>query len=659
MKVGKRLWIFPGNVAQVIRKISESKEIDRIVWYQTVIVSYIMTPVGLAEALINYYTRRAMGQPFDLVLSTSVVITLFSLAIQLVALFNMKRQAQIHMISLLSSAIVLLSAAPNTFALINPSWQILLIMLLIAVTRVDQVMFIYVGVCALLLNVWSYSEDITRLQGVGLVSYLSQLMLLVVSLAVGLIQNRIHGNLIKNDIRQIKKTEQQNQQLKRVHAQIVKEEKRLVYLSQYDPLTKLPNRRMFMEKLEDLCQPDSDTFAVVFIDLDNFKRINDTMGHHVGDLYLTEVSRRMKRSVRDGDILGRLGGDEFALIVHHYRGRQDVADYVATIRGSFSDVFTFGQYETRSTSSFGIAVYPDDAMSATELLKSADMALYEIKKSGKNDVVFFNYLMKDKLISELQLENDLTNALSNQELYLDYQPLFQLHNHCISGFEALLRWRRSNNEIIAPLIFIPIAEKMGMIEEIGMWVLRQACQKVAGWQNRYQRGIRVAVNISAIQMRNPLFAEHVAEIIRSEGAEAALIEFEITESVFINDIDQAIAMIQKLTALGVHVVLDDFGTGYSSLSYLKQLPIDTLKIDQSFMRGLIDEPRNQRIISSLIDMMHGMNIAVVTEGVEEESQLRYLAEHECDRAQGFFLSEPLNETELDGFLRQQVLLPRD
>ncbi|MFT8317568.1 MAG: bifunctional diguanylate cyclase/phosphodiesterase [Sporolactobacillus sp.] len=648
----KKLWIFPGNVSQVIKNISHAENINKIIWYQTVLVSYIMTPLGIGQAIINYYTRSSLGQSLPLILTTSLIMLLSSLFIQLVALLNIKRKFQIHIISILSGMIVLLNVIPNHSMFGSLSWLILFIMMLITVTRMDKVMFFYVSICAIIINSFTYSGEITVLHEIGLVNYLTQCLLLLVTLVVGLIENRIYANLVKNDLGRIQALKRKNKALQQANDRIKEEENKLSYLSNYDPLTRLPNRRMFMERLESLCRKCTGEFAVVFIDLDNFKRINDTMGHYVGDLYLSEVGRRLNSKIREGDILGRLGGDEFALIACHYYGRQDLFDYVSAIKDCFNHRFTFGKYETRSTSSFGISLYPNDAQDAIELLKTADMALYEIKGIGKNNVVFFNHYMKEKLLFNTQTEQDLTEALNKKELYLNYQPLFRLDNNHISGFEALLRWKKENGEVVEPLKFIPIAEKMGLIEAIGIWVLRCACRKINELKKRYQTDFTIAVNVSTVQMKNPLFIEHVAKVIHSEKIDASLIEMEITESVFIDDIDRVISTIRSLKDLGIRMVLDDFGSGYSSLNYLKQLPIDALKIDKSFTDGLNGIGKDQKIIASLIELMHNMNISVVTEGVEKENQLAYLKKHACDKVQGFLLSMPLSETEMEDFIQK-------
>ncbi|MFT8928780.1 MAG: EAL domain-containing protein [Sporolactobacillus sp.] len=652
--MNKNRWVFPGNVAQVITKISQSENMDQISWYETVLVSYIMAPIGFVQSVLNFYVRRSLDQSIAVAAISTLLIAVFSIVIQIVALRHMSHRLQIHAIGLLGSGIILLSIVPGYFIFVNSSWQILLIMLLITVMRMDKVMFLYVSITALCINGVALSERSNGLHGLHLLNYFTQCLFLIVALIVGLIENRIYRNLINNDLVRIERLKRKNEAMRLANQQIQIKEEKLLHLSNYDPLTNLPNRRLFMRTLKRFCQTSGDAFAVVFIDLDNFKRINDTMGHHIGDLYLTEVSRRMKEHIREGDILGRLGGDEFALIAWHYHGQESLIDCVRELQDSFKEVFSFGKYETRATSSFGIACFPSDATNAIDLLKAADTALYEIKRSIKNNMIFFNQTMKEKLLLDVHMEKALRSALQNGELFLTFQPLFRVEQTQLSGFEALLRWRTAEGRVIEPLQFIPIAEKTGMIEEIGRWVLRQACRKINEVNARYKTRLSIAVNVSTVQMKNPLFADQVNDIIRSEKTDASLIDLEITESVFIGDMDQAIKAINKLIAQGVHVVLDDFGTGYSSLNYLKQLPVDTLKIDKSFTDGLLTGQRDKRIVAALIELMHSMTIRVVTEGVEDASQLAFLTESTCDEVQGFLLSKPLNELELNRFLQEHL-----
>jgi len=423
----------------------------------------------------------------------------------------------------------------------------------------------------------------------------------------------------------------------------------------YDTLTGLANRNLVQDRLNQALaysHRHDCGLAVLFIDLDHFKNINDSLGHDAGDLLLTEVASRLSGNVREGDTVARQGGDEFVLILSEIREDTDVPVVAQKILKAMSAPFDIGGRELHITCSIGIASYPKDGEDRQTLLKNADAAMYSAKKLGRNNTQYYSAEMNVKAMERLVLENGLHHALERAEFLLHYQPQVDLRSGEIAGMEALVRWQHPKLGLVSPAMFIPVAEDSGLIVELGEWVLRTACAQNKAWQLAGLKPISVAVNLSARQFRQPDLVEKVAAILDETGLDPACLELELTESLVMQDVEKTIATLGKLKAMGIKLSIDDFGTGYSSLSYLKRFPIDTLKIDQSFVRDITTDPDDAAIAKSIISMAHDMQLRVIAEGVETEAQKLFLQQRHCDEMQGYLFSRPVPAAEFETLFRE-------
>lgn len=419
---------------------------------------------------------------------------------------------------------------------------------------------------------------------------------------------------------------------------------RIEQQANYDTLTGLANRSLLNDRLQQaiLAAASYGTrLAVVFVDLDRFKFINDSLGHHVGDELLRAMAERLKSSVRESDTVARLGGDEFVLLINGQGDPEAVAVVLERMLSDISQPWTIAQGDFNVTCSIGVALYPDDGESADTLLKHADSAMYRAKEKGRNNFQFFTAELNALITQRLELENKLRRALEREQFTLHYQPRIDMQTRRIVGAEALIRWQVADHEIVPPAKFIPIAEEIGLIAPIGKWVLRTACEQNKAWQDAGFEPFVVSVNVSARQFRQDSFVQVVAEVLQETGLEARYLEIELTESAVMHDAEQFIAMLGELNDLGVQISLDDFGTGYSSLSYLKRLPVDRLKVDRSFVQDIATDADDATIVRTIIALGHNLGLKVVAEGVETEQQLEFLRTNHCDELQGYYFAMPM------------------
>jgi diguanylate cyclase (GGDEF)-like protein/PAS domain S-box-containing protein len=422
-------------------------------------------------------------------------------------------------------------------------------------------------------------------------------------------------------------------------------EARVRRLAHYDELTGLPNRSMFHQRVgRALARARRRTrqLAILFIDLDRFKNINDTLGHDAGDRVLEEIATRLRGCLRETDTVGRLGGDEFVVLIEEVAEPAEVALVAQKVLAEVARPITLSQQEVHITASIGISTYPADSQDMQGLMKNADISMYRAKEQGKNNYQFYSAQMNVHTLERLAMESDLRRALERDEFLLHYQPKIDLATGSIGGMEALIRWRHPVKGLVPPLQFIPLAEETGLIVPIGQWVLRTACAQTKAWQAGGLSPLRVAVNLSARQFSQDSLLEDVARVLAETGLEAPLLELEITESMVMRNPAHAVALLDSLKAMGVHLSIDDFGTGYSSLSYLKRFPIDNLKIDRSFIQDLPADGEDAAITRAIIAMAHSLRLTVVAEGVETEKQRTFLHQHGCNEMQGFLFSKPLS-----------------
>ena len=436
-------------------------------------------------------------------------------------------------------------------------------------------------------------------------------------------------------------------------------EERLQHLAHHDPLTGLPNRVLLQDRLNQAMR-EADRLermvAVMFLDLDRFKTINDTLGHHMGDALLQAAAGRLTNCLRPGDTVSRLGGDEFTVILANLAHVDDVTRVAQKIMEQFIAPFRIGGRDLFVSTSIGVTLYPLDEKDAASLLKDADIAMYRAKELGRNQFQFYTPELNVRAARRLELETGLWRAIERQEFVLHYQPLVDLKTGNIRGMEALLRWQHPEFGLVPPLDFIPLAEETGLIVPIGEWVLKTACAQIKTWHDAGFPALHVAVNLSSKQLRNKKLIDAVKRSLDAAGLEACYLDVELTESVLMQDMDLATTILKELKAVGVSVSLDDFGTGYSSLSYLKRFPIDYLKIDRSFVHDITQDSFGAGLVQAIIAMANVLKIKVIAEGVETREQMEFLRRHGCDITQGYYCSRPLAVETFTDLLRDWDIL---
>jgi len=438
------------------------------------------------------------------------------------------------------------------------------------------------------------------------------------------------------------------------------DEAKILYHAHYDPLTDLPNRTLFFDRLSnaiEAARDDDRLVALLFIDLDRFKVVNDSFGHIVGDRLLKMAAERLKACVRETDVVARYGGDEFAALTEHTVARlggdeftiilQDIAEPhdSAVVAGrvieALSEPFQLNRFEAFIGASVGITTFPSDGDDAITMLRNADMAMYRAKESGRNAYRFFTPEMNAAAVARMDLQNDLHRALERGEFSVVYQPIFEPATARVAGAEALIRWNHPTRGLVPPDQFIPLAEDTGLIVPIGEWVLRTACAEASVWQEMGWPGLGISVNLSRRQLQRNLSQDDVRQVLVETGLPAHLLAFEITESLIMDDTDHALSWFKAIKDMGISLSIDDFGTGYSSLGYLKHFPVDVVKIDRSFVSDLDVAGGDVALIEGIIALAHSLGLRVVAEGVETTEQLEFLRSHKCDLAQGYLFSKPL------------------
>ncbi|HEX4599719.1 MAG TPA: EAL domain-containing protein, partial [Burkholderiaceae bacterium] len=461
---------------------------------------------------------------------------------------------------------------------------------------------------------------------------------------------REHGEQLEHRV------EQRTLELSQANALLAQEARerqlaaqRIEFLAYYDGLTGLPNRTLFARLLEQgisQAKRSGKRLALLFVDLDRFKQINDTLGHDAGDQLLEQVAQRLKACLRESDAVARLGGDEFVVMLTELGEESRAATVAEKVLGAVSRGVTLNAMEFRITASVGISTYPDHGTDESELMKHADIAMYRAKEDGRNLFRFYNAQLNTSSLERLALESSLRRALERNELRLHYQPKVDSKQGAVIGVEALLRWQHPDLGVVPPAKFIPIAEETGLIVPIGEWVLRAACEQHVRW---YQAGlppVSVAVNLSPRQFGDELLLETVESVLTETGMEPARLQLEITESTLMQNPKSAVATLMAFKKIGVRLAIDDFGTGYSSLASLKLFPVDTIKVDRSFIRDLAHDTDDQGIVDAIIAMGRALGLTVVAEGVETREQVEFLGAHQCDQFQGFYFSKPVPASEL-------------
>lgn len=418
---------------------------------------------------------------------------------------------------------------------------------------------------------------------------------------------------------------------------------------------------MLLKKALEEAKRHDRLMAIMFLDLDRFKRINDSLGHNVGDLLLKCVGDRISETLRKGDstarfgaipsnTLSRLGGDEFIILLSEMSDVQDATNVAQRVLHSLSRPFVIGEHEIFITASIGVTIFPHNGQDVETLLKNSDTAMYKAKERGRNNIQLYSAPMGTAVSNTLDMETKLRKALDRQEFVLHYQPQVDIQTGEILGTEALVRWQRPGNKIISPAEFIPLAEEIGMIGELGEWVLLEACRQNKEWQDMGYCDLRVAVNLSALQFRERNVSRDVTKALELSGLDPSYLELELTESAIMQNVEATLVSLRSFKEMGVTIAIDDFGTGYSSLSYLRRFPLDALKIDRSFIKDMVVNQDDDALATAIIAMAHSLELRVVAEGIETEKQLHLLFSKRCDHGQGYLFSQPLPKDRMEKFL---------
>jgi diguanylate cyclase (GGDEF)-like protein len=435
-------------------------------------------------------------------------------------------------------------------------------------------------------------------------------------------------------------------------------QKDLARLETTDALTGLANRRFFMEDLAhtlSIADRQMRQAALVMIDLDRFQMLNDSLGHQFGDELLIKVAERLNTLSDEKVMVAYSGGDEFMVCQQHVENIDDVINLLAQIKQCFEEPFAVQGEEHSITATMGVAVYPQSGLDADTLLRNADVALYRAKEQGRNTYQFYTDGMQDGEVMRLELDKDLNHAVANDEFVLYFQPQLDLNDSSINSVEALIRWQHPRRGLLPPVDFIPLAEESGRITDIGRWVVMAACRQLAKWQKGPYSHLRIAVNLSGRELDDESIVDHIQEALESNGVPASRLEVELTEEIFIQNIEHNLNQLTKLHKLGVHLAIDDFGVGYSSLGYLRDFPVDLLKIDRSFITDVTERHDDAVITRAVINLAHNLGIQVVAEGVETHEQLTFLKNHRCDLIQGYLISRPIPAGELERALSAGLL----
>ena len=434
----------------------------------------------------------------------------------------------------------------------------------------------------------------------------------------------------------------------------------MAFSAQHDFLTGLPNRMLLNDRVEQaivLALRHGKKVGVLFLDLDGFKHLNDSLGHPSGDKLLQSMAKRLLGCVRGSDTVSRQGGDEFVVVLSEMEHLEDAAIKATRILQAVAEPHWIRQQEFHVTTSIGVSVYPDDGLNAEMLIKNADTAMYEAKENGRHCYKFFEAAMNDRAVERQSIEEGLRRALERQEFSLLYQPKVNLRTMAITGAEGLIRWTHPVRGLLSPAQFIPVAEDCGLILPIGRWVLREACMQARAWRDSGLSAGTMAVNISALELRDENFLEGVLEVLGDTGLDPRFLELELTESVLMKRAESTESILKTLSAAGVQLAVDDFGTGYSSLSYLKKFPINALKIDQSFVRQITSFPDETAIVTAIISMGRSLNLRVVAEGVVTQEEVAFLQAHECEEAQGYYFSRPVSGQQFANLLKTGISQP--
>jgi diguanylate cyclase (GGDEF) domain len=467
-----------------------------------------------------------------------------------------------------------------------------------------------------------------------------------------IIRDRKIGGKVNNTYKELKDTKEE---LKKQFDELLEKDAKIKYLAYHDSLTKLWNKSYLIKKLCEIVDLENEDvkFALLFLDIGDFKNTNDILGHHYGDQLLILIAKKLHKIIGDKCSIYRWGGDEFIVLLENYNEKTEVISLADSIINNLNDEFRIDEKKVYVSLNIGVAIYPYDANDINHIIKNSEVAMYEAKKLGKNKYRFYDKMIFEKIYRKDIIEKHLRNSIKNNELSVKYQPQYNIETKRVVGYEALLRWNSKELGEVSPEEFINVAEESGIIVLLGEWILNESCKQNSKW---IQKGIKniIAINISPIQFEQRDFVDIVRNALKENNLEPELLELEITETSLIKSLDKSIKTIEKLKKIGVKVSLDDFGTGYSSLNYLKNLPLDNLKIDKSFINDIVISDNSKYILTGIIQLAHMLNLRVIAEGIETDEQYEILKDINCDIAQGFLFSKPISNKEIEKLIYKET-----
>ncbi len=643
------------TIPGVINAINALEDADNISKYENILVSIFASNLLYIAAVANFIVRYIIySENLTNCLIDSIIFLLLGIMFDVITRVNLKTYLVTFYIAILSF-LTFIFIAVNFYYIIGPAlWTAGFIQLLLAMIRITRTM-LYYTVAAILIGYFHILYQF--LHGLSFqidtFYYVIQIILFLILFVVAASVHKINIERYKLINRQLEEVTEKKEEITSLYEEIAASEEEIKQLAYHDHLTGLPNLRCFNEQLNhsiNMANRTEKIFSIMFLDLDSFKMINDTMGHNIGDELLKQVARRLVNTLRKSDIVARIGGDEFIVMIENIKDENEIKIVADKILECFTHPFLLNNQEFFVTTSIGIAVYPTDGNDADKLMKNADIAMYRAKQRGKNQYVFCTPGMKTKASRTMKLTSDLYRALEKNEFELYYQPQVNCNTNEIVGLEALIRWNHPELGMVYPGEFISIAEQNGLIISIGEWVIQTACRQNKAWQDAGYAPIRIGVNISVQQLQNADIVNQVKDILRETDLDPQYLELEITENIAMSH-KRYLETINALKDLGIKIAIDDFGTQYSSLNYLKQLSVDRIKIAMPFIQGISENPNDEAITKTIIILAKSMEMNVIAEGVETRVQLEFLSQENCDEIQGYYFFKPMPSNELENLLK--------
>lgn len=643
------------NFLKTILLMSEETNIKNIAAHENVILTKVLGYIEIISVLFGsilcFYWKFGVA---EIILFTSSILVGVMILFMLPKL-NVKEPLKKHIIGIVLSMQFIINYFLFYKHITTILWLVMVIFAIPTSISISHTVLIYLIMTSCFVYFLIYLRAAEEMILVETTFRLTSNTMVAFIFIILILANRIYNSMIQHKNAQYLNLLRQKKELKELYEkantseeELVQKNEELNHLAHTDILTALPNRRKALLILEELIKGGKDEYLyLVSTDLDNFKKINDTLGHSMGDKLLMAVSERFKNSINKNDTLCSLGGDEFALIIRNQEDNFDVYNYLRAILDIIIQPFKIDNYEMTISASMGVAIWPTDCNNTLDFIKYANIAMHNAKIRGRNDIFFYESEHKNSMLERMKLENNLTTALDYEELYMVYQPIIDTKSGSPIAFEALMRWTPNQIPSVGPNVFIPLMEDLGIIHKIGMWAFREVCNKIVEIKKNYGIDMKFFVNISPTQLKKKSYIYDLRKIIQESKINPNLLCFEITETVFIDNLENALMTIYALKELGIKIAIDDFGTGYSSLSYLVNLPIDVLKIDKSFI-DLIDSggEGDKKISLAILNMAMSLNLKVIAEGVETASQNEFLSANKCDMVQGYYHSMPMNSMEM-------------